>query len=155
MSDYRTTSPARPLPASGVGGGLREDVARRHGRRRNPAWMTNRSSLRTFANRPAHSPQRWVEKCGRSIKGSETPHCGKPSCACHHDPPRLHGPYWHWTRKIKNKTVGRYLTQPQANESQRWIANDRRIRELLVRLEQIGIQRLEADQHHTQKKTTA
>jgi hypothetical protein len=35
----------RPLPASGVGGGLREGVARRHGRRRNPTWRPPRSSL--------------------------------------------------------------------------------------------------------------
>ena len=74
--------------------------------------------------------------------------CGKPTCACHHNPPRLHGPYWHWTRKIANKTAGRYLTKQQADESQRWIDNDRRIRELLARLEAIGIARLQADQHH-------
>ncbi len=73
--------------------------------------------------------------------------CGKPSCACHQDPPRLHGPYWHWTRKIANKTVGRYLNKDQAGECQRWIENDHRIRELLARLEAIGIQRLEATQH--------
>jgi hypothetical protein len=71
--------------------------------------------------------------------------CGRSNCACHHHPPRLHGPYWHWTRKLANKTVGRYLTPHQAQETQRWIDNDRRIRELLARLEQIGIQRLEAD----------
>jgi len=75
--------------------------------------------------------------------------CGKPSCACHHDPPRLHGPYRHWTRKIANKTVGKYLTQHQADDAQRWIENYRRIRELLARLEQIGIERLEADQPRT------
>ena len=75
--------------------------------------------------------------------------CGRRNCACHNDPPRLHGPYWHWTRKIANKTVGRYLSKDQAQQSQRWIDNDRRIRELLARLEAIGIQRLEADQHHT------
>jgi hypothetical protein len=74
--------------------------------------------------------------------------CGKPACACHHDPPRLHGPYWHWTRKITNKTAGRYLNRDQAKTSQRWIDNDRRIRELVARLEAIGIARLEADQHH-------
>lgn len=68
--------------------------------------------------------------------------CGKPTCACHNDPPRLHGPYRHWTRKIANKTIGRYLTQHQAQQAQRWIDNDRRIRELLTQLEQIGIQRL-------------
>lgn len=73
--------------------------------------------------------------------------CGRSNCACHKDPPRLHGPYWHWTRKITNKTVGKYLTKDQAQQSQRWIENDRRIRELLTRLEAIGIQRLEAAQH--------
>jgi hypothetical protein len=65
----------RPLPpASGVGGGLREAVARRHGRRRNPARTTPRSSLRPPTNQAHHSPQTWCEKVGRSIKGSDTPH---------------------------------------------------------------------------------
>ncbi|HEY2594677.1 MAG TPA: DUF6788 family protein [Chloroflexota bacterium] len=76
--------------------------------------------------------------------------CGRPGCACQADPPRRHGPYWHWTRKVKNKTVGKYLSQDQATESQRWIDNDRRIRQLVTRLEQIGIQRLDAD-HSTPK----
>jgi hypothetical protein len=79
--------------------------------------------------------------------------CGRPNCACHHDPPRLHGPYWHWTRKLAKKTVGKYLPKNQAPEYQRWIDNDRRIRELVNRLEQIGIDRLEADQHHTKNQT--
>jgi hypothetical protein len=72
--------------------------------------------------------------------------CGRPGCACQADPPRPHGPYWHWTRKVKNKTVGKYLKEDQAAEYQHWIANDRRIRELLTRLEQIGIQRLQTNQ---------
>lgn len=72
--------------------------------------------------------------------------CGRPGCACHKDPPRLHGPYWHWTRKVANKTVGKYLSKDQAQQCQRWIENDRRIRELLTRLEAIGIDRLEGDQ---------
>jgi hypothetical protein len=72
--------------------------------------------------------------------------CGRPSCACHADPPKLHGPYWHWTRKLANKTVGRYLQKDEAHQAQRWIDNDRRIRELLARLETIGIDRLTSDQ---------
>jgi len=36
--------------------------------------------------------------------------CGKPGCRCHADPPRLHGPYAEWTRKIAGKTVTRRLT---------------------------------------------
>jgi Family of unknown function (DUF6788) len=71
--------------------------------------------------------------------------CGRPSCACHQDPPRRHGPYWHWTRKVANKTVGSYLGKDQARECQRWIDNDRRIRELVSRLEQLGIGRLQAE----------
>ena len=54
--------------------GAFEGVARRHGRRRNPARTTPRSSLRTPTNQPRHHAQRWVEKVGRSIKGSDTPH---------------------------------------------------------------------------------
>ena len=69
--------------------------------------------------------------------------CGRPNCACHQDPPRRHGPYWHWTRKVQNKTVGGYLDKDQARECQRWIENDRRLRELIARLEAIGVARLE------------
>ncbi len=72
--------------------------------------------------------------------------CGRPNCACKANPPRPHGPYWHWTRKIKNKTVGGYLDKEQADECRRWIENDRRIRDLLSALEAIGIARLEAEQ---------
>ncbi len=72
--------------------------------------------------------------------------CGRPSCACHGDPPRRHGPYWHWTRKVQGKTVGGYLNKKEAREYQRWIDNDRRIRALISRLEAIGIERLDARQ---------
>jgi hypothetical protein len=75
--------------------------------------------------------------------------CGRPNCACKADPPRRHGPYWHWTRKIKNKTVGGYLNKSQANDCEHWIANDRRLRELIAALETIGIERLEAEQRQS------
>ena len=35
--------------------------------------------------------------------------CGKAYCACHGDPPRLHGPYWLFTAKVNGKTVNRRL----------------------------------------------
>ena len=56
-----------------------EGVARRHGRRRNPARMTPRSSLRTPTNRARHHAQHWVRKVGRSIANSETPHAASSS----------------------------------------------------------------------------
>ena len=71
MSNLQSTDRAHaPLGKRGAF----EGVARRHGRRRNPARTTPRSQLRTPTNPPRRPAQRWVEKCGRSIKGSETPH---------------------------------------------------------------------------------
>ena len=71
--------------------------------------------------------------------------CGHPGCRCHADPPRLHGPYHQWTRKIAAKTVGRWLTDSQHRDYQAWIDNDRRLRELLDRLEALGTAAFEAD----------
>jgi hypothetical protein len=71
--------------------------------------------------------------------------CGHESCACHGDPPRRHGPYFQWTRKVAAKTVGRWLTPEQRDDYASWIANDRRLRELLAELEALGVAALEAD----------
>ena len=71
--------------------------------------------------------------------------CGHPDCACHADPPRLHGPYRQWTRKIAAKTTSRWLTADQHRDYAAWIDNDRRLRELLARLEALGTAALEAD----------
>jgi hypothetical protein len=56
------------------------------------------------------------------------------NCACHADPPRLHGPYWHVTRTIDGKTVNRRLTPEQAGLYSEWINNDRLAKELLARM---------------------
>lgn len=66
--------------------------------------------------------------------------CGKPRCACHADPPRLHGPYTTWTRKIAGKTVTRRLTPEQAERYQPWFENNRRLRELISELEALSLQ---------------
>ena len=80
MTDLQSTDRARaPLGKRGAF----EGVARRHGRRRNPARTTPRSSLRPPTNQALHSPQRGVRKVDCSIKGSETPHSAASiSCAC-------------------------------------------------------------------------
>ena len=61
--------------------------------------------------------------------------CGTPGCRCHADPPRPHGPYPSWTRKVAGKTVTRSLTPDQARRYQAWFDNARRIRDLLSELE--------------------
>jgi uncharacterized protein DUF6788 len=71
--------------------------------------------------------------------------CGRPGCACQADPPRLHGPYWQWTRKIAARTVCRWLSPDQQHDYQPWIDNDRRLRELLTQLEALGAAALQAD----------
>ena len=43
--------------------------------------------------------------------------CGKPGCACQATPPRLHGPYYQWTRKVDWKTVTVRLSAEQAANS--------------------------------------
>ncbi|MGC8626971.1 MAG: DUF6788 family protein [Acidimicrobiales bacterium] len=60
--------------------------------------------------------------------------CGKASCACGGDPPRLHGPYWHPTTKVDGKTVNRRLSEAEARRYQEWTGNDRRLRELVAEL---------------------
>ncbi len=48
-----------------------------------------------------------IAATGMVLPGSITQRrtrCGRPNCGCHADPPRLHGPYWQWTRKVAAKT---------------------------------------------------
>lgn len=89
-----------------------------------------------------------IARSGKVLPGSITQRhtrCGHPTCACHADPPRLHGPYWHWTRKVAAKTIGHWLSTEQHHDYQAWIDNDRRLRELLGQLEALGAAALEAD----------
>jgi len=89
-----------------------------------------------------------IARTGMVLPGSITERrtrCGYPGCACHADPPRRHGPYWQWTRKVAAKTVGRWLSADQNHDYTIWIGNDRRLRELLSQLEALGIAALETD----------
>jgi hypothetical protein len=89
-----------------------------------------------------------IARSGEVLAGSITErrtHCGRPGCKCMADPPESHGPYYQWTRKIENKTVGRWLSPEQGRAYKRWIDNQRRIKELLGRLEAIGESMLVSD----------
>ncbi len=91
---------------------------------------------------------------GRVLAGSileRRTRCGRANCACHADPPKLHGPYWQWTRKVANKTVGRWLSEAQRDDYASWVDNDRRMRELLGRLEALGVMALEADERSVRR----
>ena len=78
---------------------------------------------------------------GYIASGSVAPRfnrCGKANCACHADPPKLHGPYWQWTAKVNGKTVNRRLTQREADLYSEWIRNDRHARSLLAQMREIA-----------------
>lgn len=47
--------------------------------------------------------------------------------------------------KVRQKTVGRWMSSAQRDDDQLWIDNHHRIRELLSRLKAISEQALEAD----------
>lgn len=50
-----------------------------------------------------------------------------------------------WTRKVAARTVCRWLSPDQREDYQAWIDNDRRLRDLLTRLETLGAADLDAD----------
>ena len=71
--------------------------------------------------------------------------CGKPSCRCHADPPRLHGPYAEWTRKIGGKTVTRRLSPAELTEYQPLFDNAKKLRTLLAELQDLTLEIIQAD----------
>jgi hypothetical protein len=89
-----------------------------------------------------------IARSGEVLAGTITErrtHCGRAGCRCMADPPRPHGPYFIWTRKVRAKTVGRWLSADQAAECRRWADNHRRLKQLLGQLEAIGEAALEAE----------
>ena len=89
-----------------------------------------------------------IARTGEVLAGSiseRRTHCGRAGCRCMADPPRPHGPYYLWTRKVAAKTVGRWLSAEQAAEYRRWTENHRRLKELFGQLEAIGEAALEAE----------
>ena len=71
--------------------------------------------------------------------------CGKPACRCHADPPRLHGPYAEWTRKIGGKTVTRRLTPAELAEYHPLFENAKKLRALVNELQDLTLKIIEPD----------
>jgi hypothetical protein len=91
-----------------------------------------------------------LAKAGFALPGTLTVRayaCGKPGCRCRADPPRLHGPYAEWTRKIGGKTVTRRLSPAELTDYQPLFDNAKKIRALLAELQDLTLQVIEADSH--------
>ena len=63
--------------------------------------------------------------------------CGRKKCRCHKDPAALHGPFYHWTRKVDGKSVGVWLPVEVSDLLKDWISEDRKLHEIVSRIEEI------------------
>jgi hypothetical protein len=80
---------------------------------------------------------------GLALPGSltqRTTRCQRAGCHCHADPPRLHGPYPTWTRKIGSRTITKTLTPQDAERLRPYFDAHRRLRQLITELETISIE---------------
>jgi len=85
---------------------------------------------------------------GPCLPGSvvvRTGRCGKANCACRADPPRLHGPFRSWTRKVAHKTVTRLLSEEQLTDYQPFFDNHRRLKALVHEIEELSLAMVETD----------
>ena len=71
--------------------------------------------------------------------------CGNPTCHCHQDPAKRHGPYHYWTRKVKGRTVSVLLKPEQLLLYREWIANNRRLEDLVKEMRRISAQVLSVE----------
>jgi hypothetical protein len=81
--------------------------------------------------------------------------CTRAGCACHDEPPRLHGPYWYWTRKVNAKTVSAMLSAEQVDEYRSWFEAQKRLRQLVHELEQLSLSVIEADPRTPKRRPKA
>jgi len=64
--------------------------------------------------------------------------CGRPQCACHHDPAKRHGPYFEWTYKANGKTVNVKLAAESAPLHKAATRQQRKLKAILARLERLS-----------------
>jgi len=69
--------------------------------------------------------------------------CGKRGCACQANPPRLHGPYYQWTRKVEGKTVTVRLSAQQAELLAGWIESGRELERIIAEMEGLSLKATE------------
>lgn len=65
--------------------------------------------------------------------------CGNPACRCMAQPPRLHGPYYQWTYKVRGKTKTLRLSEEHARLCQEWCRNHKRLKRLVRQMEHVSL----------------
>ena len=64
--------------------------------------------------------------------------CGRPQCACHHDPSKRHGPYFEWTYKENGKTVSVKLSARAAPLYKAAAKQQKKLKAVLAKLERLS-----------------
>lgn len=77
--------------------------------------------------------------------------CGQPTCSCHRSPTQRHGPYYHWTRKVANRTESRMLPESLVRLYREGIRNHRRLDVIVERMRAVSLLALEAVKKRSQK----
>ena len=78
--------------------------------------------------------------------------CGKQNCACKADPPKLHGPYAFWTRKVDGKTVTRMLSDEEVTDYGPLFENSRKLRALTTELQELSLGLVEPPRDRSRTK---
>lgn len=94
-----------------------------------------------------------IAKLGPCLPGNlveRTTRCSSPTCRCHSDPPRLHGPYPSWIRKVDGRTVTHTLSPSQAERYRPLFDNAKRLRELVADIEALSARSVEEAEGWTQ-----
>ena len=83
-----------------------------------------------------------LSKIGYICKGSVMSvyvKCGKPYCRCKTDENAKHGPYTVWTRKVKGKTVTKYLSEKQAKLCREYIQNSKKLESIIKEMRNLSV----------------
>ena len=78
--------------------------------------------------------------------------CGKSNCHCADEKSKGHGPSWTITRKVKGKTIAKYIRVEMLEETQKQIEYHRQFHETINQLIEINVKL--CDGQLEQKKQT-
>src|SRR5258708_5343948 len=120
--------------------------------------MPDRKSTRpALLNTPAqrfHQVQQELNQLDFFLKGTVLKRmmkCGQPTCPCHRDPSRRHGPYFEWTYKVKGKTINVKLSPQAAPLYQAATKQHRKLKAVLTRMERLSRAALAGLAKHAEK----
>ena len=71
--------------------------------------------------------------------------CGKPNCRCKTNKDAKHGPYNVWTRKVKGKTVTKYLSEKQVELCREYIQNSKKLEKIIEEMRNLSVSILESE----------